>query len=966
MKLSKLFAVTVFILLWLGGCATHPPVIKKEQSERALLTKEEWVDTTLARMSLPEKIGQMILCRAYGYYYSAGSDEFHRLEHEVKDNKFGGFVFFQGDVYETAMMINRLQALSDVPLLISSDFEWGSAMRIRRGARFPEAMALGASRNTFLAYETGKAIGKEARAIGVGQDYAPDADVNVNPENPVINTRSFGEDPTLVADMASAFARGLKDGGVIATAKHFPGHGDTQVDSHIDLPSIPFTRARLDSVELVPFRRLVSEGIGAVMIAHLVVPALEPTSALPATLSPSIIHGFLQSELGYKGLVVTDAMDMGAVVNRYGSDSSAVRSIQAGADVLIILPDEDAVIPAILDAVKAGRITEDRLNISVHKILGIKYDLGLAKERITDLNSIANVVGTPEHLQLAKRDARAGVTLVANNGVLPLERFGSKRIINLIITDVDNYRTEINRNGNQWPNEPAGDYFLAQMKKRYSRMETIRLDPTSNKLDFENALQKLEKADIIVNPIYSKARSGSGKFGLSLELGDFLDSVAALKKQQIVIALGSPYVLKVVPEAAAYLCAYSDAEVMTEAVCELLFGEIPATGKLPVSIPGMFPYGTGVHLPQSTLRNDAPEADGVNRDSLALVDSVVISGIRDAAFPGAQVLVAKDGGVIYNKTFGKLEYTAGSPNVNRETMYDLASITKVIATTTALMKLYDEKSFTLDAKVMQYLPEFGNNGKANITIRNLLLHNGGLPAFKRLYLTCKSPAEVLDSVYKTELIYKPGDSTVYSDFDFIVLGKIIEKITSLPLDQYMEKTFFSPLLMDRTRFNPTPDLLPNIAPTEFDSVLRKGIVRGVVHDENAYMLGGVSGHAGLFSTASDLAVIMQMLMNGGSYAGRQYIKPETIVLFTSKQDEHSTRAFGWDTKTTNGYSTAGTLFSEKSWGHTGFTGTSIWVDPTRNLFTIFLTNRVNPTRANTKITKIRPELHDAIVRAIVN
>jgi CubicO group peptidase (beta-lactamase class C family) len=668
--------------------------------------------------------------------------------------------------------------------------------------------------------------------------------------------------------------------------------------------------------------------------------------------------------LGYKGLVVTDAMDMGAVVNKYGSDSSAVRALQAGADVIIILPDEDAAVPALVNAVKTGRITEERINYSVRKILGIKYDAGLAAERAVDINNIANVIATPGHLQLAKRVAREAVTLVKNDGVLPLERFGSKRIVNLIITDADNYRTEINRNGNQWPNEPAGDYLSLQMRKRYSKMETIKLDPTSNAIDFVDALKRLETADIIITPIFSKARSGSGKFGLSPGLNEFLDSVSALKKPQIVISLGSPYVIKAVDSASAYICAYSDAEIMTEAVCELLFGEIPARGKLPVSIPGMFAYGTGASLSQSLLRSDQPEADGFNRDSLAVVDTVVTRAIRDGAFPGAQVLIARDGGIVYNKAFGTLEYTAGSPKVGRETMYDLASLTKVIATTSALMKLYDEGKLALDETVTKYIPEFGANGKDKITIRNLLMHNGGLPAFKRLYLTVKTPAELLDSVYKTELVYRPGDSTVYSDFDFIVLGKVIEKITSEPLNEYVSKAFFTPLMLDRTMFTPQQDLWSDIAPTEYDSVLRKGIVRGTVHDENAYALGGVSGHAGLFSDASDLAVIMQMLLNGGSYAGRQYIKPGTITLFTTKQDTRSTRAFGWDTKTMNGYSTAGTLFSGQSFGHTGFTGTSIWADPTRDLFVIFLTNRVNPTRANTKISKVRPALHDAVINAM--
>ena len=430
------------------------------------------------------------------------------------------------------------------------------------------------------------------------------------------------------------------------------------------------------------------------------------------------------------------------------------------------------------------------------------------------------------------------------------------------------------------------------------------------------------------------------------------------------IAMGSPYVLTAFPNASAYLCTYSDAEPVTDATIETLFGEIPSRGKLPVTIPGMFPYGSGIDLPQAVVRKDVPESVGFKHDSLSRVDSVVSRAIRDSAFPGAQVLVAKDGAIIYNKSFGSLEYDGASPRVSGTTMYDIASMTKVISTTYALMRLYDEGLIHLDDPVTNYIPEFGNHGKEKITVRNLLVHNGGLPPFKRLYLTCRSPEQVLDSVYQTEMIYNTGDSTVYSDFDFILLGKIIEKISGKRLDRYVDSVFFRPLGMTRTMFNPPNALWGGIAPTEYDSVLRKQLVQGVVHDENAYALGGVSGHAGLFSTASDLAVIIQMILNGGSYGGKQYIKPETVRLFTSKQDSRSTRALGWDTKTMNGYSSAGSLFGPHTFGHTGFTGTSVWVDPEKKIFVIFLTNRVYPTRSNTRIMQVRPAVHDAVMKAL--
>jgi len=958
-----LFVFCILFLLY-QGCA--PTSTVKQPTEK------EWIEQTLTRLSLREKISQMIMSRAYGYYYSNESDEFKRLERLVKEQNVGGLVFFQGDVYETATLINQFQEMSDVPLLISSDFEWGSAMRIRRGTRFPEAMAIGATRDTTLAYKVGEAIGKESRALGVHQVFAPVADVNNNPNNPVINTRSFGENQYLVADMASAFAKGLQAGGVLATAKHFPGHGDTQTDSHLDLPIISQTKSRLDSVELYPFLRLIEQHIPSIMVAHLEVPSLE-TKNIPATLSPSIISGLLKKGLGFHGLVVTDALDMGAIVNGFGSDSAAVKAIEAGVDILLVLPDEEKAIDAIENAVKKERISEAQIDESVRKILKYKWSMGLAVNRFVDLKKIPEIVSTPDHLSLAKQAARSSITVLKNDSVLPLEQFEEKGILEVVVSDAENYRTEIHRTSTSSPNEAVGDYFTAQLKKRYTNLQTIKVNSSSDSLDFKSVFKKANNADLIICPIFSKVRSGSGTFGISPILLEVIDSLTKLGKPMVLISLGSPYVIGAFPNAGAIVCTYSDCEVSTEAVVEALFGEIPTSGKLPVTIPGLFPFGTGIDLAQSVLRKDSPINVGMIKDSLDRLDSIMNEAIHDHAFPGGQLLVAKDGAIVYNKSFGSLEYSSSSLKVNSSTMYDLASVTKVIATTTAIMRLYDEEKIQLDDPVIKFIPEFGNHDKEKILVRNLLLHNGGLPAFKRLYLTCKSSQEVLDSVYQTEMIFNVGDSTVYSDFDFILLGKIIEKVSGVSLDKYVDSVFFKPLGMTSTIYsaeggsafggNPQSSIWKKIAPTEYDSVYRKRLIQGEVHDENAFALGGVSGHAGLFSTASDLAIFLQMIMNGGSYGGKQYLKPETIKLFTTRQGKQSTRALGWDTKTMNGYSSAGSLFGEKSFGHTGFTGTSVWVEPEKKIFVILLTNRVYPTRNNSKIMQIRPKVHDAVIKA---
>jgi len=485
----------------------------------------------------------------------------------------------------------------------------------------------------------------------------------------------------------------------------------------------------------------------------------------------------------------------------------------------------------------------------------------------------------------------------------------------------------------------------------------------SNELSYEALLARAQSAGIILCPIFTRARSGTGVFGLPPELLGVLDSMCTLGKPVIFVAMGSPYVLGALPRGKAYVCAYSDCEPITEATVEILFGETPATGKLPVTIPSLAPYGTGVPLMQTILRKDTPESAGLNRAALGRIDSIMSRAIRDSAFPGGVALVAKDGVIAYTRAFGRLEYSAGSSEVNTATLYDIASLTKVIATTSAVMRLFDEGKIGLDDPVSKYIPEFANHGKENITLRNLLVHNGGLPPFKRLFLTCKSPKEALDSVYQTETVYAPGDSTLYSDFDFILLGKIVERVSGAALDRYADSVFFRPLGMTRTMYKPPRELWDNCAPTEYDSLYRKKLIRGIVHDENADLFGGVSGHAGLFSTAGDLAVLMQMLLNGGTYGNRRYLDPATVWLFISRQDPGSSRALGWDTKSSTGYTSAGTLMGEHAFGHTGFTGTSVWADPDKKIFVILLTNRVYPTRNNSKIMQIRPAVADAAMRS---
>jgi beta-glucosidase-like glycosyl hydrolase/CubicO group peptidase (beta-lactamase class C family) len=914
-------------------------------------------------MTLEEKVSQMIMVHAYGHYYSTDSDIFERLARLVAVRRVGGIIMAQGDVYAEAVLLNRLQSLARIPLLVASDFERGIAMRVRRGTRFPDAMALGATRNAEYAYRMGKAVAVEARAIGIQQNYAPVADVNDNPLNPVINTRSFGDDPMLVSTMVGAFIRGTIDGGCIATAKHFPGHGDTGTDSHLDLPVLDLSRARLDTVDLAAFRAAVDAGVQSVMIGHLAVPVLD-SLGLPATLSARMVTSLLRNKLGFGGLVVTDGLEMRALTRDYSADTVAVLAVRAGADILLEPPDPDLAVNAVVDAVRKGVISVERVNESVRRILALKHWIGLDRRRTVDIDAIASRIGTRTSRHLAREIARDAVTLLKNrNSLLPLSPDGHLRIAAVLAGDAEDDRSEVDRPSSPATSEPFGAYFSQLLRRRLPGTEILRLTPESDVRDLNDAVTRVRKADVAVLCLYARVRAAAGKIALPDYVQSFSVRLAESNTPLVVMVFGNPYIAGNIPDAESIVCLYGDDEPTSEAAVEALFGEIPVHGQLPVAIPGKYPFGSGLELAQTQLRRDDPAVAGFDPDDLQRVDGVVTAAIADSAFPGAQLAIVRDGLLVYNRSFGHLTYDPASPPVAEGTLYDLASVTKVIATTSAVMKLVDTGKIGLDDPVAKYLPGFGAGEKAAITIRRLLLHRGGLPPFRRLWLECPDPAAAIDTIAATRLVAVPGDSTIYSDLGFITLGKIVEKVSGFPLDAFVKREFFIPLHMRSTMYVPPESLRARCAPTERDTVWRKTVVQGTVHDENAAFLGGVSGNAGLFSTAGDLAVYMQMLFNRGLYAGRRYLSEKTIAEFIGKRAPEQDRWLGWEMKSAPG-SSSGEFFSPASFGHTGFTGTSIWADPARNLAVIFLTNRVYPTRANLRIMKVRRAVHDAVMRAL--
>lgn len=914
---------------------------------------DPWVDSIISKMTLEEKAGQVVFPYVYGKFYSDESSEFGRLKHLIEDLHVGGFIFFQSEIYEQAMLTNKLQQLSEIPLLFSADYERGlypSAISSKT-TNFPYNMAIGAADDSLLTFKMGEIIAKESRAIGIHQDYAPVVDVNNNPYNPIINVRSYGEDINLVTRLSNAFIKGLQENGVIATSKHFPGHGNTDVDSHRDLPIIKGTKSELEKLELYPFKSNIENNVLSIMIAHLGVPAFEPNEKLPSTLSKNIITNLLKDEMGYKGLVVTDAMNMHAITNYYSTAEATVMSLNAGSDAILMPEDEDEAVNAIIDAVKLGKLSEKRLDYAVRKILSAKKWLGLDKNVLVDVEKISLKVATEENINVANKLAQKSITIVKDElSLLPLQNNLAKKTIHISVLD-EQYSYPAN-------------YFNSLLQNRIYNCEYFILPSNSIKNEYDIVFNKIKDYDNVILSVYLKVRAYKGSVGLTNDQKNFINNLLNERKDLILLAHGNPYLLMEFPNVSTYVCNYGDSEVSETALAQALFSENNIGGKLPISIPKTnYKFGTSNSIKKSALANLSNPFSISEEKKFGKVDNLINKAIEDSVFPGGVLLIAKDGNIIHQKAFGRFTYDWNSNEVDINTIYDLASVSKVIATTTAAMICYDRNLFSFDDKVVKYFPEFQSNGKDKITIRNLLLHNSGLPAFKRYYEMNYDKEKILEDIYKTKLEYETGTKTIYSDLGIIVLGKIIEKVSGKTLDQFCYDEIFAPLGMSNTFYNPQEIFKERIAPTENDTSFRKRLLIGEVHDENAYILGGVAGHAGLFSTANDLAKILQMLLQKGYYQGKQYIKKETVELFTKRQSNESSRALGWDTKSEQG-SSAGTLFSDLSYGHTGFTGPSVWIDPTKNLFVVFLCNRVYPTRENTKIGEFRPKLHNEIMRAI--
>jgi beta-N-acetylhexosaminidase len=927
------------------------------------LPANNWVDSVFKTLTDTQKIAQLIVVRLSSIDQSTGKITFYDNQVEVDINRFniGGICLFQGGPKKQAALINHFQQIARTPVLFSIDAENGLGMRMDSVGALPRQMMLGAVEDPQLIYAYGKTVAEQCKRMGIQVNYAPVVDVNNNPDNPVINDRSFGENPKRVAELGIQYMKGLQDNGVLATAKHFPGHGDVSVDSHYDLPVINKSRKQLDTLELYPFKKLIEAGIGSVMIGHLFVPAIDSRENRATSISVNTVTGLLRKQMHFNGLSFTDALEMKAVTKYFPDGDASVESLIAGNDMLCLPGDVALSVGKIFKAIKAKKLKWKDLNARVKKVLTAKYQLGLGHWQPIDTVHLVEDLNkdVPE---LYRNIAKQAITLVRKSD-RTFPTLLAKRVAYIgfgLMTD---------------------NTFSKRMRDDF-HANTYYFDYGLDSVKAAAAFELLRnRYDMIVIGLHNINRYPAHDFGISEAALQLLKNLSR-QPNAVSFVFGNPYALKYVCDASLLMECYDDNEITQGVAADWLSGKFLASGRLPVSVCNGLKAGFGISYSRGPLPEVAPETLGFNPAKLQRIDSICKHAIALQAAPGCVVVVVKDGQVAYEKAFGTLEYNKAEP-VYPETIYDLASVTKVCATTISVMKLYDEGKLDLHQTLGYYLPWVRGTDKDSLRIWDIMLHQAGLKDYIPFYAETLSKdkdagpmpgvysaitdslhnirvAENLfirtdweDTMYHRILTSKlgPVGKYVYSDNDFIFMGKIVEALSGQTLDEYAYTNFYQPMGLSTTGFKPRKRFpLSRIAPTEQEVPFRRQLLRGDVHDPGAAMFGGVSGHAGLFSDAYDLAVIMQMLMNGGTMSGRQYLKKETIEYFTAYHSDFSRRGLGFD-KPEKDNATRKEPYpcadaSPLTFGHTGFTGTCVWADPAKKIVLIFLSNRVNPQESS--------------------
>lgn len=956
----------------------------KQQSAR------DWADSVFRTLQPEEKIAQLMIVRAHS---NLGAKHVQSVEALIKQYNVGGLCFFQGGPDRQAVLTNRYQQLAKTPLLVTIDGEWGLGMRLDSVKNLPRQLMLGALPDAALVYRYGQVVAAQCKRMGIHVNYAPVVDVNNNPNNPVINDRAFGEDKYKVSAFGIQYMRGMEDTGVMACAKHFPGHGDTETDSHYDLPVIQKTRAQLDALELYPFQELFKAQVGSVMIGHLYIPSIDNTRNLATSLSKNNVTKLLREEMKYEGIAFTDALEMQGVKKFFPGGKAAVQALIAGNDLLCLPEDVPAAIAQVKKAIRKRKLSWKDIDTKVKRVLEAKYHYGLSEQKsIATENLVADL---NRYTEVLHRDiALQAITLAANDQQrLPLspatfqfiaQNTKSPQRIAYVAMGVtsDNAITQRMRK------ELNADVYFFSYREDAGRIATL--------------LAQLSKYQQVVVGMHGYSRRPQRNFGLSTPAIDFANALLQ-QPGSILMLFGNPYALQNFCKADNVLVAYEDDAIIQAAAFDVLTGKVLPLGKLPVSACERFPSGTGLSY-RSLLPQRAFDLNQQQAAHVASIDSIMQDAIAKQAFPGAVVMAVKDGNVVFEKAYGHTRYDQAQP-MQKHMVFDMASVTKICATTVAVMKLFEAGKIRLDAKLGDYLPWLQQSDKAALRIDDVLLHQAGLKAWipffretidtttgvpkpgyfskvRNEHYTVRVADEMymrndwVDTMYRRMLQSELGaqGKYVYSDNDFIFLGKIVEQLTGKSLDEYVRKEVYEPLGLIATGFQPRNHIpLNQIVPTEYEKLFRLQQLHGDVHDPGAAMFGGIAGHAGLFSNAYEMAVMMQMLCNGGSIGTVKLLKPETVKLFTQYGSAISRRGLGFDKPEKNNASRAEPYpclsASADAFGHTGYTGTGVWADPKHGLVFIFLSNRVFPEGGtNTKLLQInvRGKVHALLYQAFTD
>lgn len=974
MKL-RLLTFLPFLLLLLGIGDAPPINGNDEVDEMAKI----WVDSVFNSLTPDERIGQLFMIRAHS---DLGADHIQSVKNQIKKYKVGGLCFFQGTPEKHTALINQYQALSKVPLMVSIDGEWGLGMRMKSSTMsYPRQLMLGAIQDNRLIYEMGKRIAQECRRIGIHVNFAPVADVNNNAANPVIGTRSFGEDRYNVATKSYMYMQGLQDGKVMACAKHFPGHGDTDVDSHYDLPIIPHSLDRLDSIELYPFKVLIDRGIQSFMVAHLNVPALDDSKNRPTSLSKKVVTDLLKDQLGFKGLVYTDGMEMKGVTKHFKPGVPEAEALVAGADVLLVPDNIDASVREINRYLEEGKLDTNTINEKIKRILLAKYEYDLNQYQAADTEHIREDLNSTEAKILKRKLIENALTLVSNKDqLIPLRSLNQTKIATLSI------------------GASKGTPFQNSLAK-FGEMNHYQVGKEIAPQQFLSLKNRLEKNDVVIVGLHKMNNSASKGYGISRSTRTFLQALSSETKV-IITVFGNPYALKYFDKDDYVLAAYEEDAMTQDLAAQALFGVNAIRGRLPITASPKNKFNHGIiTTPVARLGYDLPENVGFDGGQLAKIDSLMQHTIDTAATPGGVILVAKDGKVVYEKAYGHHTYKQRRPFKTTD-IFDMASVTKICAATISIMKLVDEGKLDINQPIGNYLPQLKGTNKANIIIKDMMAHISGLkswipfyratvdkrkkpmpefyqfspnngyetPVARNLYMKTEYEKEIWKQIYESEV--KPRGRYVYSDLGFYLAAAIVQELSGKPIDEYVQETFYQPLGLQTATYNPLDKFSKNrIVPTEEDRYWRQQKVHGHVHDMGAAMLGGVSGHAGLFANANDIAIIMQMLLNEGYYGGKQYFSSETVKLFTQRHENSTRRGIGFDMfeLNPNRNPNLSKKASTNTFGHLGFTGTCTWADPDNNLIYVFLSNRTYPTMKNRKLYSgdFRPRIQDLIYEALV-